>query len=154
MVNMGSKVQGDGETDYLNYVQCDSIRHGIDLMVLQEGTSDADKPTRVEGCSVHGDVEFSKDFDKASPQLRAACAASTAIGEVVVKRIVTANDADSVVEEITLGNTKIAAVGMYTHPSANGMGMEGNMREVFTLEYDSITWKNTDGNIERTHSVA
>ena len=153
MVNMGANVQGDGVGDYENYVACDAMRHGIDLMVLQKGTSIGDNPTRVEGYSVHGDIELSKDFDKASPALRGACAASTTLGEVVVKRIVRGNDADAVVEELTLGNTKIASVGMYTPPNPNANGMESTLREVFTLEYDSIKWKISDGNVERTHTT-
>ena len=153
MVNMGANVQGDGKGDYANYVACDAMRHGVDLMVLQKGTSIGDNPTRVEGYSVHGDLELTKEFDKASPALRGACAASTALGEVVLKRVVRANDADAVVEEITLGNTKIASVGMYTPPHQNANGMESTLREVFTLQYDTIKWKITDGNVERTYST-
>ena len=152
-VNMGSNVQGDGTGDYAGYVACDAMRHGIDLMVLQKGTSTGDNPTRVEGYSVHGDFQLTKDFDKASPALRAACAASTALGEVVIKRVVRGNDADAVVEEITLGNTKIASVGMYTPPLESGNGMENSLREVVTLEYDTIKWKIADGNVERTYST-
>lgn len=152
-VDMGTNVTGEGTGPYADHVTCDSIRHGIDLMVLQVGTSTGSDPTRVEGFSVHGDVELTKEFDKASPQLRSACAASTALGEVTIKRVVRANDADSIVETITLGNAKIASVGMYTPPLANGNGMQGTMRETVTLEYDTIKWKIADGNVEKTYST-
>ena len=153
MVNMGSSIVGDGTGDFANHVTCESLRHGMDLMVLQDGTSTGENPTRIEGHSVHGDFELVKEFDKASPVLRAACAASTALGEVVVKRVVRVNGTDTVTETITLGNAKIASVYMHTPPLADGSGMQNSMHETVTLEYDTITWRIADGNIERTYST-
>ena len=151
MVDMGTSVTGDGlGDDYAGDVKCTGMRHGIDLMVLQKGTSTGESPTRIEGSSVHSDFQLVKEFDKASPQLRAACAASTALGNVIVKR---RGSGGAVVETVTLGNCKIASVSMHTPVLATRGGLEETLREIVDLEYDSITWKIADGAIERAYST-
>lgn len=138
---------GEADGDYAGHIECESIKHGIDLMVLQEGTSDGNSPTRVEGHAVHGDVVLLKKFDKASVPLRHKCVSTAALGTVTIRRLVQSGDSSAVRETIELGNAQIISVGMYTPPRAERDGMQGALREWFSLEYQSIKWTNHDGNI-------
>ena len=109
---------------------------------------------------MHANFELIHTPDRASPLLRAAAAASSSLGNVVVTRTRRVGEATVPAEVFTLGNARVSLVEMQTPVNNN----DGNPAEIpveaFHLEYESISWDykfykdgGLDSNVMRQYST-
>ena len=128
-------VEGESTlTGFERQIECDSLRHAIDLPVVSTGA------TRTEGASQHGPVELSHAVDSASPSLRLAVAAGTNLGKVTITRMQTLSGQSRPSEIIELGNAYATRVDTDTpYDSTTNMPGEEPI-ELFALEYSDIRW--------------
>ena len=133
-VNIGTIAGDSTQIGFEGQIACEALQHGIDLQVVQYGAS------RVEGASVHANFELIHKPDRASPLLRAAAAAGSALGNVVVTRTRRVGEGTVPAEVIILGNARVSLVEMQTPVNST----DGNAAEIpveaFHLEYESIAW--------------
>ena len=137
---------GTGDDDGRS-VLCDAIQFGIDLPVIQAGSS------RTKGKAVRTGVRLTHHIDKASPKLRIAVLTQSDLGEVTIKVKYTDGESYSDAETITLGGVKCEGVWATTPPLANGEGMGGDLNEVFDLSYTSMELKNEESAITGTYTA-
>lgn len=121
-------------TGYLQQIDCQGMRHAVDLPVVATGA------VRTEGASRHGAVELTHAVDSASPLLRDHAAAGTLLATVVITRTRVVGGALQVAETITLGNAYIVRVDVDT-PFDSATGAPGeDVMETFAMEYSTIKW--------------
>ena len=128
-------------------VECHAIQFGIDLPVIQGGS------TRTKGKSIRTGVRLTHRLDKASPKLRMAVLTQSDQGEVVITVKYTVGETLEPAETITLGGVKCEGVWTTTPPLADGSGMSGDVNEVFDLSYTSMTLKDEGSSISGTYSA-
>ena len=130
-----SSIEGEAtKQGYEGQIQCQTMRHAIDLPVVTHGSS------RTEGASQHGGVELRHKLDKASPALRHACAAGTNLGGVIISRMQMVGGESRLAETVELGNVYVTRVDTETPVDPGEQAPVEEPEEVFTLEYSDIKW--------------
>lgn len=139
MVKIGS-IQGEstlksGALNFEKQIECDSMRHAIQLPVVAQGSA------RLEGASHHGAIELSHSIDAASPGLRYAASAGQNLGTVTITRLRTIAGELKEAEIINLGNAYVVRVDAdFPVDSQTNVPMEDPV-ETFHLEYSEIKWE-------------
>jgi len=126
-------IEGEVEGDSAGAIQCDALRHAIELPVYA-GT------VRVEGTSSHGPVALTHAVDKATPPLRLAASLGTNLGTVNVKVSRVVEGGAQVVEQIDLENASVVRMELDTPLDPATLEPQDAPIETFYLEYSKITW--------------
>ncbi|MGQ5523278.1 Hcp family type VI secretion system effector [Chitinimonas sp. PSY-7] len=135
-VQFTGKFKIDGEsTDskHTNWVEVDSWAHQI--MQPKSATASSSGGHTAERCE-HGDMQFVKQIDKASPKMWEACSAGQTFDEVTVD-FMRADGNDRVKYlEVKMKHVLISTVA----PNSGGGGIPS---ESFSLRYAAIQWTYT-----------
>ena len=135
-VNMQTIDGGSAHGQYLDQIECQGMRHSIDLPVV----SVAAGGMRVLRASEHGPVVLFHRPDKASPALREAVLGNHHLGDVEINRVRDVEGQTVSVETIWLANARVDRVDLVTllEGEAGEPGLE--LLESFHLAYDEIRW--------------
>ena len=130
-----SGIVGDETTaGYENAIRCHSMRHGIEMPLV-------DGANRGAGVSIHGSIMLGHDVDRASPSLRLACVGSVNIPDVTITRLLHLDAATRPRDIIKLCNVDLVQVFLNT-PVEPEAGMPcGKPVEYIVLDYKEIQWE-------------
>ncbi len=133
-----SSIQGESAmANYENQIECNSVRHAIDLPVVARGAA------RTEGASRHGAVVLTHVLDKATPLLKFAASSGTNLGKVEITKLRTVGGQPKAAEVITLENAFATRVETHTPVDAQTGRPGEELMESFSLEYSDIRWRHT-----------
>ena len=137
VVNLtGAGINGECALDgYADWVQCESMRHAIDVPVSAKGTS------RLLAVSNHGAVELTHPIDQASPGLHLAASAGQNLGTVTISRLGTIGSASQAIETIYLGSVYVVRLDIDTQMDMTVFEPGDAIRETFALDYSEIRWE-------------
>ena len=137
VVNMtGAGINGECALDgYADWIQCESMRHAIDVPVSAKGTS------RLLAVSNHGAVELTHAIDQATPGLHLAASQGQNLGTVTLSRLGTIGSASQAIETIYLGSVYVVRVDVDTQMDMTVLEPGDAIRETFALDYSEIRWE-------------
>ena len=137
VVNMtGAGINGECALDgYADWIQCESMRHAIDVPVSARGSS------RLLAVSNHGAIELTHPIDKATPALHMAASSGTNLGAVTVCRTGTIGSSSQAIETIYLGSVYIVRLDIDTQLDMTAYEPGDAVRETFALDYSEIRWE-------------
>ncbi|WP_395313278.1 Hcp family type VI secretion system effector [Enterobacter sp. ECC-219] len=123
-----------------------SFSHGLDIPV-------SGNDGKITGTRIHNAMTIGKEFDRSSAYLYKAAATGQTLKSAELKwyRI---NDAGMEEEyfNIFVENVKIVSIHPLMNNCKDPATSHINHMEFISLRYDTITWKNCDGNIMFTDS--
>ncbi len=135
-VNMKAINGGSTHRQYLNQIECQGMRHAIDLPVV----SGSARGGRVLSSSEHSPVVLFHRPDKASPALREAALGNHHQGDVEINRVRVIEGRTVPVETIRLANARVDRVDMVTLLDGKAGEPGRELLESFHLTYDEIRW--------------